>query len=146
MNNAVFAKYRDVKLVITKRRRNYLVSEPNYYNTIFFAENSLAIEMKKTQTTMNNPVYLGLSTLHLNKTVTYEFWYDYLEPKYGENAKVCYVDTDSFIVHVKTDNIYKDIAENVDTRFDTSNYEIDRPLPKRKNKKVIGLMKDELGR
>ena len=146
MNNAVFAKYRDVKLVITKRRRNYLVSEPNYYNTIFFAENSLAIEMKKTQTTMNNLVYLGLSTLHLSKTVTYEFWYDYLEPKYGENAKVCYVDTDSFIVHVKTDNIYKDIAENVDTRFDTSNYEIDRPLPKRKNKKVIGLMKDELGR
>ena len=146
MNNAVFAKYRDVKLVITKRRRNYLVSEPNYYNTIFFAENSLAIEMKKTQTTMNNLVYLGLSTLHLSKTVTYEFWYDYLEPKYGENAKVCYVDTDSFIVHVKTDNIYKDIAENVDTRFDTSNYEIDRPLPKRKNEKVIGLMKDELGR
>ena len=74
----------------------------------------------------------------------YEFWYVYLKPKYGENAKMCYMDTDSFIVHVKTDNIYKDIAEDVETRFDTPNFEIDRSLPKGKNKKVIGLMKDEL--
>ena len=75
----------------------------------------------------------------------YEFWYDYLKPKYGENAKFCYMDTGSFIVHIKTDDIYKDIAEDVETRFDTSNFEIDRPLPKGKNRKVIGLMKDELG-
>ena len=75
----------------------------------------------------------------------YEFWYNYLKPKYGENAKLCYMDTDSFIVHVKADDIYKDIAEDVKTRFDTSNSEVDRPLPKGKNKKVIGLMKDELG-
>ena len=95
--------------------------------------------------TMNRPVYLGLSILDLNKSVMYEFWYDYLKPKYGENAKRCFMDTDSFIVHVKTDDIYKDIAEDVETRFDTSNFEIDRPLPKGKNKKVIGLMKDELG-
>ena len=51
--------------------------------------------------------------------------------------------TDSFVVHVKTDDIYKDIAENVETTFDTSNFELNRPLPKGKNKKVIGLMKDE---
>ena len=95
--------------------------------------------------TMNRPIYLGLSILDLNKSVMYEFWYDYLKPKYGENAKRCFMDTDSFIVHVKTDDIYKDIAEDVETRFDTSNFEIDRPLPKGKNKKVIGLMKDELG-
>ena len=63
----------------------------------------------------------------------------------GENAKFCYMDTGSFIVHIKTDDIYKDIAEDVETRFDTSNFEIDRPLPKGKNRKVIGLMKDELG-
>ena len=75
----------------------------------------------------------------------YKFWYDYVKPKYGENAKLCSMDTDSFIVHVKIDDIYKDIAEDVETRFDTSNVEIDRPLPKGKNKKVIGLMKDELG-
>ena len=74
----------------------------------------------------------------------YEFWYDYLKPKYGENLKICYMDTNSFIAHVKTDDIYKDIAEDVEKRFNTSNYEIDRPLPKGKNKKVVALMKDKL--
>ena len=75
----------------------------------------------------------------------YEFWYDYVKPKYGANAKLCHIDTDSFIVHVKADDIYKHIAEDVETRFDTSNYELDRPLPKGKNKKVIGIITDELG-
>ena len=79
--------------------------------------------MRKTQILKNKPVYLGLSILDLSKTVMCEFWYDYVKPKYGENAKLCYMDTDSFIVHVKTDDIYKDIAEDVETRFDTSNYE-----------------------
>ena len=59
--------------------------------------------------------------------------FDYIKPKYGENAKLCYMDIDSLIVHVKTD-IYKDIAEDVETRFDTSNFELDRPLPYGKNK------------
>ena len=76
----------------------------------------------------------------LGKTVMYKFWYDYVKPKYDEN-----MDADSIIVHVKIDNIYKDIAENVETRFDTRNNELDRPLPTGKNKKLIGLMKDELG-
>ena len=58
----------------------------------------------------------------------YEFWYDYVRPKYDENGKLCYMDTDSVIVHLKTDDVYKDIA-NVEKRFDTSNLEIDRPLP-----------------
>ena len=135
MNNAVFVKtmenvrkHRNIKLVTTERRRNYLASEPNYHTTKFFTENLLAIEMKKTQITMNKPVYLGLSILDLSKTVMYEFRYNYVKPKYGENAKHCYMDTDSFIVHVKTDDIYKDIAEDVETRFDTSNFEIERPL------------------
>ena len=136
-------KHRNIKLLTIEKRRNYLVSEPNYYTTKFFTENVLAIEMRKTQIIMNKPVYLGLSILDLSKTVMYEFWYDYVKPKYGENAKLCYMDTDSFIVHVKTVNIYKDIAEDVETRSDTSNFEIDRPLPKGKNKKVNGLMKDE---
>ena len=76
----------------------------------------------------------------------YEFWYDYVKPKFDEKAKLCYMDTGSFIVYIKTDDIYNDIAKDVETRFDTSNYELDRPLPKGKNKKVIGLMKDELDR
>ena len=73
----------------------------------------------------------------------YDFWYDYVKPEYGEKSKLCYMDTDSFIVYIKIDDIYKHIAEDVETRFGTSNYQLDRPLPKGKNKKVIGLMKDE---
>ena len=117
MNNAVFVKtmenmrkHKDIKLVPTEKRRNYLVSEQNYHTTKFFMDNLLAIEMKKTQILMNKPVYLGLSILDLSKTGMYEFQYDYLKPKYGENLKFYYIDTDSFIVHVKTDDIYKDIA------------------------------------
>ena len=86
---------------------------------------------------MNKPVYLELSILELNKILVYEFWYDYLKSKYGEKAKLCYMDTDSFIVSIKTGDIYEDIAEDVETRFDTSNFELDRPLPKGKIKKVI---------
>ena len=100
--------------------------------------------MKRTEIHMNKPVCLSVSILK------YEFWYDYLKLKYGEKAKLCYIDTDRFIVYIETDDIYKDIADDVETRFDTSNYElecnsIDRSLPRGKNKKVIGLMKDELG-
>ena len=125
MNNAFFKKtmenvkkHRDIKLVTTERRRNYLVSEPNYHNTKFFTENLLAREMTETQISINKPVYLGLSKSNLSKTVMYEFWYDYVKPKYGENAKPCYMDTDTFIVHIKTEDIYKDIAEGVETRSD----------------------------
>ena len=82
---------------------------------------------------MNKPVYLGLSVLDLSKTVLYEFRYDYVKPKYGENGKHCYMDTGSFIVHVKTDDIYKDIAEDIEKIFDTSSFEIDRPLQIEKN-------------
>ena len=75
----------------------------------------------------------------------YEFWYDYMKPKYSNNVKLCYTDTDSFIINIKTKDFYKDIANDVEDRFHTSNYEVYRPLPTGKNKKVIGLMKDELG-
>ena len=108
-NNVVFGKtienvrkHENIKLVTTERRRNYLVSEPNYYTTKFFTENLLAVETRKTQILMNEPVYLGLSILDLSKTVMCEFLYDYVKPKYGQNPKLCYMDTDSFIVHLKT--------------------------------------------
>ena len=68
-----------------------------------------------------------------------------MKPKYGDKVKLCYMDTDSFMMHIKTEDFYKDIADDVEKRFDTSNYELNRLLPTRKNKKVIGLMKDELG-
>ena len=79
----------------------------------FLTENLLAIEIRKTQILMNKPNYLGLSILDLSKTVIYEFQYDYVKSKYGEKAKLCYVDADSFIVQIKTNDISKDIAEDV---------------------------------
>ena len=75
----------------------------------------------------------------------YEFWYDYMNPKYNDKVKLCYMDTDSFVMNIKTKDFCNDIANNVEDRFYTSNYEVDRPLPTGNNKKVIGLMKDELG-
>ena len=86
-----------------------------------------------------------MSILEISKLLMCEFWYDYINPKYGDNVKLCYMDTDSFIMYIKTEDFYKDIADDVEKRFDISNYECDRPLPTGKNKKVIGLMKDELG-
>ena len=94
---------------------------------------------------MNKPIYLELSILDISKILMYEFWYDYMKPKYGNDLKLCYMDTESFVMNIKTNNFYKDIANDVDKRFDTSNYEVNGPLPKGKNKKLIGLMKDGLG-
>ena len=83
--------------------------------------------MRKTQILMNRPVYLGLSIIDMCKTVMYEFWHDYVKPKYGEKVNLCYMDKDSFIVQIRTNNVYKDIAEDVETRFGSSNYELDIP-------------------
>ena len=101
--------------------------------------------MRKTKLKTNKTVYLGLSILENTKRLMYEFWGDYIQPKYSYNAKLCYMDTDRFVVHIETENVYEDIANDVEKRFDTSNYATDRLLPKVKNKKMIGLMKDELG-
>ena len=115
------------------------MSESNYHITKFLTESVLVIEIRKTQIFTNKPVCLGLSILELSKIVMYEIWYDYIKPKYEDKAKLC------FFVDIKTDDIFKDIARDVEKQFDTSNYELDRPLLKGKNKKVISLMKDELG-
>ena len=152
MNNSVFGKtmenirnHRNIKLVTTDKNRSKLVSEPNYHTINLISEYLSIIEMKKTKIKMSKPIYLGLSILEISKTLMYEFWYDYMKPKYGNKAKLCYTDTDSFIINIKTNDFYEDIASDVENRFDTSNYEVNRPLPMGKNKKVIGLMKDELG-
>ena len=106
----------------------------NYHTTKFFTKNLLAIEIRKTQILMNRPVYLGLSIIDMCKTVMYEFWYDYVKPKYGEKVNLCYMDKDSFIVQIRKNNVYKDIAEDVKTRFGSSNYELDIPSLKGKYK------------
>ena len=96
---------------------------------------------------MNKPIYLGMSIIDISKTLMHEFWYDYIKPKYWDRAKLFHMDTDSFIIHIKTEDFYKDIANDAGKGFDTSNYNENdkRPLPIGKNKKVIGLFKDELG-
>ena len=152
MNNSVFGKtmenirkHRDIKLVTADKKRSKLVSEPNCHTINLISEDLSIIEMKKTKVKMNKPIYLGLSILEISKTLMFEFWYDYMKPKYGNDVKLCYMDKDSFVMNIKTNDFYRDIANDVEISFDTSNYEVNRPLPTGKNKKVIGLMKNKLG-
>ena len=154
MNNSVFGKtmenvrnHRDIKLVTSDKRRKRLVSEPNYHSHKKFSEHLMAIEMKKTRVKMTKPIYLGMSILDISKILMYEFWYDYIKPKYGDRAKLCYTDTDSFVIDIKTKDFFEDISNDVKRRFDTSNYDDndERPLPIGKNKRVPGLFNDELG-
>ena len=154
MNNSVFGKtmenvrkHRDIKLVTTDKRRNQLASEPNYHTQKYFSENMIAIEMKKTKVKTNKPIYLGMSILDISKTLMYEFWYDYIKPKYQDKAKLRYMDSDSFVIYIKTEDFYKDVANDVKKWFGTWNYSKDdnRPLPTGWNEKIISLFKDELG-
>ena len=130
--------------ITTDKKRSKLVSEPNYHTINYISEDLSIIEMNKTKVKMNKPIYLGLSILEISKIFMYEFWYYYMKPQYNDNIKLCYMDTDSLVMNIKTEDFYKDITNDVEKRFDTSNYEVNRPLPTGKNKKVIGLMKDEL--
>ena len=155
MNNSVFGKtmenvrnHRDIKLVTTDKWRSILASEPNYHSTKYIPKDLLIMEMRKVEVKINKPIYLGQAILDISKTLMYEFWYDYIKPKYGDKAGLCYMDTDSFVMQIKTEDFYKDIANDIERWFDTSNYyeKDNRPFPKGKNKRVIGMFKDELGR
>ena len=133
INNAVFGKtmenitkHRDIKLVTTDKRKNQLASESNSHTTKYSLENLMAIRKKKTKVKMNNLIYLDMSMLDISKTLMYEYWHDYIKPKYQrtcrqEKAKLCYMDTDSFIINIKTGDFYEDIADDVEKWFDLSN-------------------------
>ena len=139
-------KHRDIKLV--NNIEDYLkqVMKPNFKSGNLLGTDLMSCEMGKLKVKMNKPVYLGQAILDLRKTIMYEFHYDYMKKKYNEfDLKLLYMDTDSLVYNIKTEDFYKDIAEDVETRFDMSGYELDKSLPIGKNKKVIGLMKDELG-
>ena len=130
INNSVFEKtmenirnHRDIKLVTLDKRRKRLVSEPIYHSHQKFLEHLMAMEKKKTKVKMTKPIYLGMSILDISKTLMYELWYDYIKPKYEDRAKLCYTDTDSFVIHIITEDFFEDIAPDVDIRFDTSNYD-----------------------
>ena len=136
MNNSVFGKtkesvrkHRNIKLVTSKEGYLKAVMKPNFKSEVLFGENLMGCEMGKVKVVMNKPIYLGQAILDLSKIIMYEFHYDYMLPKYGERLNPCYMDTDSLTYNIGTGDFYKDIAD----------------LPIELNKKVIGLMKDELG-
>ena len=114
---------RDIKIVATNKKRNKLASEPNYHLTKYISKDLLIMEMKKIEVKMNKPVYLDQAILDITKTLMYEFCYKYIKPKYGDNARLCYMDPDSFIINIKTEDFYKDIANDVERWFDTPNYD-----------------------
>ena len=153
MNNSVFGKmmenirkHRNIKLVMTEEKYLRTVMKPNFKSGIRFDENLMGCEMGKIKVVMKKPVYLGQVILDLSKIVMYEFHYDYMKPKYdGENLKLCYMDTDSLVYEIKTEDFYTDIADDVLARFDTSGYCPNWSLPIGLNKKVIRLMKGKLG-
>ena len=154
MINAFFGKtmenvrnHRDIKVVAAYKRRSILVSEPNYHSTKYISIDLLIMEMKKVELKVNKPIYLGQAILDISKMLKYEFWDDCIKPKYGDKARLCYTDTDSFVINIKTEDFYNDIASDVEKWFDTSNYDKNdkRPLAIGINKKVIGKFKDELG-
>ena len=153
MNNSMFRKtmenirkHRSIKLVNNEEEYLKNAMKPNFKSGTLLGHNLMGCEMGKVRVVMNKPVYLGQAILDLSKTIMYEFHYDYMKLKYPDDElKLCYMDTNSLIYSINTEDFYKDIADDIETRFDTSGYILDRPLPIGKYKKVIGLMKDELG-
>ena len=157
MNNSVFGKMienvrkrRDIKLIVTEERRKKRVSEPNYASCTTFSDHLMAIEMRKTRVLMDKPIMVGQAILDKSKQLMYEFWYEYLKPKYKDKVKLLYMDTDSFVLEIETDDFYKDTKDGLKEWFDTSKYSKDMVLPEEYrqnasvNNKVIGKMKDEL--
>ena len=143
MNNAVFGKtvenvrnHRYIKLLTTDKRRSILASEPKYHLSQRISNDLMIIEMRKVEGKMNKQIYLGQAILDISKILIQEFWYDYIKPKYGDKARLCYMDTDTFVIYIKTENFCKGIADDVERWFDTSNYDEkdERPLPIGKQK------------
>ena len=152
MNNSVFGKTMenirnrvDIRLVTRECQAKRLTCKPNYQHHTIFCENLTAVHMKKVSLKFNKPVYLGMTILDLSKTLMYDFHYNYIKPKYGDNAKLLFTDTDSLAYEIQTEDFYRDISSDVKEKFDTSNYPKDHPsgILTGVNKKVIGMFKDE---
>ena len=154
MNNSVFVKamenirkHRNIKLVTNKDKYLRTVMKSNFKSGVLLGENLMGCEMRHTKLVMKKPIYLGQTILDLSKIVMY----DYMKPKFNKGLQLCYIDTDSLVYHIKTEDFYTDITNDVEERFNTSGYIPDgyyvfgtaawshRPLPIGKNKKVIGL-------
>ena len=154
MNNAVFGKTMEnirnrvnIKLVNSREQLRKLAAKPSFKGPPnIFNENLISVHMKKTSLTMNKPVYLGMCILDLSKIIMFDFHYNYIKPKYGNNAKLLFTDTDSFLYEIQTEDFYKDISGDVRDKFDTSDYPENHPsgIPSGINKKVLGKFKDEV--
>ena len=171
MNNSVFGKMienvrkrREIKLIVTEERRKKLVSQPNYTSRTAFSDHLMAVEIIKARILMDKPILVGQAILDKSKELMYQFYYEYLKPKYKEKVKLLYMDTDSFVLEIKTDDFFEDTKEDLKEWFDTSNYHKDMVLPEEYtknanvvlpeeytknanvNKKVIGKMINELNK
>ena len=153
MNNSVYGKTMenlrkrvDIKLVRTDGSENEklrkIIAKPNFNRRVKFSDELSAIHVNKTKLTLNKPIYVGFSVLDLSKLLMYDWYYNKLKKKYGENCTLLYTDTDSLLVDIKTKDAYQDMAEMKD-EYDFSDYPKDHPLYDETNKKVLGKMKDE---
>ena len=159
MNNAVFGKMienvrkrREIKLIVTEKRRKKLVSEPNYALCTPLSDHLIAAVMRKTRIYIDKLILAGQAILDKSKELMYKFFYDCLKPKYKQKLQLLYMDTDSFILSIETDDFFEDTKDDLKEWFDTSGYDKNMVLPEEfaenasVNKKVIGKMKDELGK
>ena len=105
-------EHEDIKLVNSIKDLNKYARERYMKNIKYFSGSLLATEMRKTEITMNKPVYFGQAILDISKTLMCEFYYEYMKPKYGNKVKLCYTDTDSFIIQIFTDDFYADISSD----------------------------------
>ena len=151
MNNSVFGKTMenlrkrvDVKLVRADEddRLRRLIASPSYARANIFDNDLAAIQMHKSRLLLNRPVYVGMSVLDLSKHLMYDFYYNELKKQYGEHCQLLYTDTDSLLLEIQTEDVYKDMGANADL-YDTSDYPKDHPQYSEENKKVVGKMKDE---
>ena len=153
MNNSVFGKTMEnirnrvnINLVNDREKAKKLTAKPNFKHLNIFSEELIAVHMKRTELKFDKPVYFGMCILDLSKTIMYEFHYNYIKKKYGDEAKLLFTDTDSLMYEIKTEDFYKDISGDVKDRFDTSDYPPNHPsgIPTGCNKKVLGVFKDEV--
>ena len=151
MNNCIFGKSLEnvlnrsnIELINNDPEKLLkLIRQPNFQNAYQISDKLCLVESKPVKTIFNKPIYLGAVILETSKLHMYQFWYDHLKNKYNNNVELIYTDTDSFIIQVETDNIYKDMLENKNL-YDFSNYPINYPNYDITNKKVLGNFKDEL--
>ena len=153
MNNSVFGKTiesirkrQNIILVDNRKKAAKLTSRPNFDRATIFDKNLIAVHMKKTEVYFNKPVYVGQAILDLSKTLMFNFHYNYIQKKYKHRAELLFTDTDSLMYQIYTDDFYKDLSKDIETKFDTSDYPPNHPygIVTGVNKKVIGMFKDEV--